>query len=156
MKRILAIDPGQSTGWVVIEGRTATKPYFNLVNHGTVKGWTAYEALFKRASNIDVVVIEVFHARPEFLRRLAASKKWVRLEEPEKVGYAKGWCAAKGKLYVEQRPADMAIGHKLLPGTIHKSDSDPNRHWKDALAHAAVYNHSLIHAMPITINVGEQ
>lgn len=145
LKKILAIDPGQSTGWCVIEGRTKEAPYFNHLGWGTLKGWASYETMLTvYGPKVDVIVIEAFHARPEFLMRLAKSRKWVRMEEPEKVGYAKGVARTLHKVYVEHQPSDLAIGHAILPGTKHTSDTDKHRHQKDALAHAAVYNHRVL------------
>lgn len=117
--RLLAFDPGGTTGWVYLRGG-------ELIQHGNFSGWEGVHEVLRRW-NVDIIVIENYRMRP-------TTPKWSVPQAAEVIGVLE-YQAQVAQGYdpdqiVRQEP-HMAM-HLIGPKGL-------SAHEKSALGHAAAY-----------------
>jgi hypothetical protein len=125
LMRILGIDPGDRTGYCLIE----RKP-LDLIDRGIIQKEDFNKWLLSWADmNLGIVVCEDWIKRPDF-----EEGRWAKMDTPEKVG-ACGWRAFElGVTFVKLQPSLKPEGYKAakLPYRKGKHGKDD----EDAAAHA--------------------
>lgn len=122
-KRLLAIDPGKTTGYALFIGKT-------LREYGTVEGSDTYKLLDLLP---DIVIIESFRLYPW----KANQQSFSSFETVEIIGVLKFLCEQKGISYIMQ-PATIKT---VWPDERLKSEGYyvKNRHSRDAVRHGLYY-----------------
>lgn len=132
--RILALDPGETTGWARVD--TITTP--GSIHYGRSPGWTQLQELIFAPTmsrpepsvfKVDVVVIEKFTLYPWAAR----SKVWSEFPTVEVIGVAK-YLAAQAGARVVMQGADVAKAKWLK-----KAKVKGNAHERDAQRHLLAF-----------------
>jgi hypothetical protein len=140
--KILAIDPGKTTGWAEIN---VEDQVISLGIFGNTKDTTLVE-LIPNIKEADVVVCEAWLTRPKNLQRGAFD--WDPMITPQVIGSLTTLCKAlERKAPVKQQPSIKPVGYafagmKYLAGK-------QGTHWQDALAHAVYYAVKQLGAHPV-------
>ena len=128
-KSIMALDPGESTGWVFINtddklsGGTAPKNHLEVV-----KLLDKYQP--------EVVIIERFNLYPGMAKSLA----WNSFYPCEVIGVIKCYCMQKGIEIVEQAPSIKKYAGELKEDWVQlKREVRTTEHTKDAYQHLKYY-----------------
>jgi hypothetical protein len=136
--RILALDPGETTGWAYTNTRWVGEGEAKLY-HGDFRGWEDLEAFIRGSAfplsppatehPTDVVIIEKFVLYPW----AGAQQTWSDFPTIEVIGVAK-FLAAKVDARVVMQPASDAKSK-----WIKRAPVKGNRHEKDAQRHLLVF-----------------
>lgn len=140
--RLGAIDPGGTSGAVLVEANLESRVYVPVELAQPAGDEALWQWLVKNKDWFEVIVCEDFFVRPESMlpngKRDFYRGKWTGVDTPKTIGLIKGFCWAYGIKFCLQQPADKVMGQKLS-GIKPTSTSDPKRHQKDALAHAWIF-----------------
>lgn len=98
--RVLAFDPGGTTGWCCMDKQDDKKMPGVLVERGDFKGWDKVDELIQKFEP-DVVTYEVFR----LYAYKAQSKSWDTFLVCEVIGVIKFLCREYGIEIVEQTPS---------------------------------------------------
>lgn len=147
--RILGLDPGTTTGWAVIEKAPDLKTRYRILAMGECLAPDYDEFLINAlvhnivptASSdslfcpLDVVVVEDFIARPEFVR-----DKWTALPVAKQVGKVEILATYREIPVIVQQPRDKPAGYGFaFNGKIPFVKGKKGMHMNDAIAHAVFY-----------------
>lgn len=140
--RIIALDPGQTTGWAIINVEDGT---IQLIEFGTTKDLTLVEIVDKLIA-ADVIVYEGFWLRPDKAR--LGHFDWYENVTEQVIGSLRTICKLNGKEeLVKQQPSQKLPGYAFAGLTYKKGAK--GKHWQDALAHACFYAVSRLKANPV-------
>ena len=139
--KILALDPGKTTGWAIIY---VNDKIVTLGSFGETKDMTLVE-IKEHIESSDVVVYEGFWIRPDKAKH--GSFDWNQMPAPQVIGSLKTLCNLFEKKLVEQQPSQR------IPGYGYLGLSSRKRHYEDALAHAMFYAVTKLQALPLRKNV---
>jgi hypothetical protein len=140
--KILAIDPGKSTGWASI---SVENQICKLGLFGVTKDTTLVE-LIPQIKEADYLVYEAWLTRPKNLQRGAFD--WDPMLTPQVIGSFLTLCKALGKSEpAKQQPSIKPVGYafagmKYVPGK-------QGDHWQDAMAHAVFFAVKNLSALPV-------
>lgn len=127
--KILAVDPGVTTGYVIVEYLGAD--HITLLKAGVLKGVRVCVETLLREPDIDVYVCEDFKLATVMAKEVSVNDPY--LHSAQIIGALK--CMVKKHQFVLQGPSERASKDALqkLFGDV------KNRHVKDALRHAITY-----------------
>lgn len=146
--KILAIDPGKTTGWAQIDLESNKK--ITLCPFGTTKD-TELTELIPQIRESGIIVYEAWLTRPKHLQRGAFD--WDPMITPQVIGSLKTLCKVLGKpVPVEQQPSIKPVGYALAG--MKYEQGKKGTHWQDALAHAVFYAVKKLGALPVRISSG--
>jgi hypothetical protein len=134
--RILAVDPGESNGWCLLdlnEDRTV-----HLVTFGTEKKLVFYRKLrewMQTDYELDAVIAEDFKVRP--INAKTGSFDWNRMPAPQVLGVLEFFAQSMTIPFVLQQPSIKPVGYGFLGKPYVKGAK--NAHHLDALAHGMYY-----------------
>lgn len=132
MKAILALDPGESTGW-------CCRNKDGLVYGGTCGKSHVEVADLIMSCRPDIVVLERFNLYPQMAKSLA----WNSFYPCEVIGVIKYTCAMCQIPYVEQAPSIKKYAGGFKEDWQHLKDISPKgkvtEHTKDAYLHYRYY-----------------
>ena len=135
--RILALDPGESTGWVFGDGENALRGGTCGRNHKEV-------AQLIRDEMPDIIVLERFNLYPGMAKSLA----WNSFYPCEVIGVIKYMAMVHGITIVEQAPSVKKYAGDIQKYTdwhyVKDRCSKVTEHTKDAYQH---YRYFLIHGL---------
>lgn len=139
---ILGIDPGNTTGYAVLQYDEETKKSHWL----TLGEWRGKEQVVSAMDHNfhpftpDIIAIEDFELRPDHIgNNIRRTKGFVPLPVPKLIGQFERWAHVNNKVFEEQSPAEKPFGYKLC-NIPYKKDL-PGQHIHDAQSHAAIYVH---------------
>ena len=131
-KKILAFDPGATTGWVMIQLKDR-----KIVDHGTFLledvDYTTH--LFARIKSKTIIIIERFRVRPG-----AGATAWSSEPSIQVIGVIKKCAKILNCTIVMQEPAQgKRMTNDILRDAGYDLDKVKNHHIRDALRHAVVW-----------------
>lgn len=140
--KILAIDPGKTTGWANIEVKNNK---IELGVFGNTKDTTLIE-LLPNLTEVDIVIYEAWLTRPKHLQRGAFD--WDPMVAPQVIGSLLTLCKTLEKQeIVKQQPSIKPVGYALAG--MKYVQGKKGTHWQDALAHAVYYAVKTLGALPV-------
>lgn len=140
--KILAIDPGKTTGWASIE---VDEGKITLGIFGVTRDTTLVE-IIDEIKATDIVIYEAWLTRPKHLERGAFD--WDPMITPQVIGSLLAHCKTLEKEVVEkQQPSVKPVGYALAGMKYVKGKQ--GTHWQDALAHAVFYAVKKLGALPV-------
>jgi hypothetical protein len=140
--RIIALDPGQTTGWAIIDVENGA---IQLIEFGTTKDLTLVEIADKLIA-ADVIVYEGFWLRPDKARM--GHFDWYENVTEQVIGSLRTICKLNGKeALIKQQPSQKLPGYAFAGLTYKKGAK--GKHWQDALAHACFYAVNRLKANPV-------
>ncbi len=122
--RLLALDPGESTGWAIFQDA-------GIEDFGTLKKHEVEDWLIDQKP--DVVVVEDYKIRPNKFNAHAWSSPYTL----QLIGSIKTIFKMKGIQVILQQPSVKPVGYGLAGATYVKGK--PNMHYLDAIAHGCFY-----------------
>jgi hypothetical protein len=144
--KILALDPGKTTGWACI---TVTDKIIHLGQFGNCKDMELVE-LVPYIEDADVVVYESFYVRPDMA--MSGKFNWSEMPALKVIGSLMTLCKLHQKsTVVKQQPSQRVPGYAFA-GMNYKQKAK-GKHWQDALAHACFYAVKNLHAFPVGVSV---
>jgi hypothetical protein len=148
--RILAVDPGESNGWCILELQPDKR--IKLINYGTDKKMDFYSRLSNLTQSIDydVIVAEDFKVRPGYAKQGAFD--WNRMPAPQVLGVLEFLSVVHKIPFVLQQPSLKPPGYGFL-GKPYVKGAKNAHHW-DALAHGMFYLVTKQHGIPNDVLLG--
>lgn len=140
--KVLAIDPGKSTGWaeIFIEDKVIKLGMF-----GVCKDTTLVE-LIPNIKEADHLVYEAWLTRPKHLQRGAFD--WDPMITPQVIGSFLTLCKALEKPEpAKQQPSIKPVGYAFAG--MKYQQGKQGTHWQDAMAHAVFYAVKKLGALPV-------
>lgn len=127
--RILALDPGNHTGWVLYD--TDTK----LISGGTLG--ESFSKVYELCTSADLIVYESFNLYPGMARSLA----WNEFYPCQVIGVIKLACEQCSIKAVKQSPSVKKFAGDLnsLFDKLKKNSPNVTEHTKDAFLHLKYY-----------------
>lgn len=144
--KILAIDPGKTTGWANISVDAAK--HISLGEFGNSKDMTLVE-ISSHIQAADVIVYESFYVRPDMA--MSGKFNWQEMPALKVIGSLMTLCKLYQKSTVKQQPSQRVPGYAFA-GLNYKQKAK-GKHWQDALAHACFYAVKNLHAFPVPVSV---
>ena len=144
--KILALDPGKTTGWATI---TVHDKHISLGQFGNSTDMELV-SLSQQIQDADVIVYESFYVRPDMA--MSGKFNWQEMPALKVIGSLMTLC----KLYqkstvVKQQPSQRVPGYAFAG--LHYKQKAKGKHWQDALAHACFYAVKSLHAFPVGASV---
>jgi hypothetical protein len=140
--RILAIDPGKTTGWATITVED-NKIYLGVFGNSTDMELIELKDLIESS---DVIVYEGFWVRPDMAK--AGHFNWDEMPALKVIGSLMTLCKLYQKTQVvKQQPSQRVPGYAFAGMAYQKGKK--GKHWQDALAHACFYAVQRLHASPV-------
>ena len=140
--KLLAIDPGKTTGWAEVE---VIDYKIQLGIFGVTKDTTLVD-LLPNIKAADVVIYEAWLTRPKHLQRGAFD--WDPMITPQVIGSLMTLCKTLEKqTVVKQQPSVKPVGYAFAG--MKYVQGKQGTHWQDALAHAVYYAVKNLGAQPV-------
>lgn len=131
IKHILAVDPGKTSGYVIMEER---EPW-SILGHGhaTVEGMADLLENYENPNGLSTIIYEDFL----LFKGKAIAQSGSRFEASQVIGMLKAFARKHGKLLVRQSTDNRDRGYAWAQ-VYRPSDHSKSHKW-DALAHASYY-----------------
>ncbi len=127
--RILGIDPGETTGWGLLEGS-------RVLRVGEVKLPRIGEFL-RDFEEVDVYVVEDYVQRPDYLMKGKRNNLWIPQHTAKIIGRVQQTAFLQGKPCILQQPSCKPAGYGFAGVKYVKGKK--GTHMQDAVAHASFY-----------------